>query len=162
MSYVPILKLWSQEKLNGVFEAWLKECSKPTRYQVIEALRAIGDYKAAHDYVNKIEDKTLKDNISNSKKLDVDTILIALKTIEFDMKTTFDLAEKLDLNQDWHDKNEEKYKDEPFETILKEFLSHWLHGEGKSPKTYGTLRTALTTLTNKYDTLIEKTFPASI
>lgn len=78
------------------------------------------------------------------------------------MKATFDLAEKLELSQDWFDENQEKYKDESFETILKEFLSHWLQGYGKSPKTYGTLRTALTDLTNRYDTLIEESFPASI
>ena len=41
-------------KLNGVFDAWLHECSKPTRHQVIEALHDIGENKAAHDYVNKI------------------------------------------------------------------------------------------------------------
>ncbi|XP_019856602.1 PREDICTED: uncharacterized protein LOC109585100 isoform X1 [Amphimedon queenslandica] len=147
-------------RLDGVFEAWLKECSKPTRLQVIEALRAIGEKEAVNDYVNKIEERTFQDNITNSKKLDVDTILFALKKIGFDMKTTFDLAEKLDLSQDWYDENEEKYEDEPFENILKEFMSHWLHGEGKSPKTYGTLRDALTTLTNRYDALIEETFSA--
>ena len=129
------------------------------------------------------EERTLKECIVNSKKfskklgksfenakhyhiavsfVDVDVILIALKKIKFDMKTTFDLAEKLDLNQEWYDDNQEKYKEEPFENILKEFLSRWLEGDGKTPKTYETLCTALKNLTNRYDALLEETFPASI
>lgn len=42
------------DSLDAVFDAWLKECSKPTRHQVIEALHAIGENKAAHDYVKEI------------------------------------------------------------------------------------------------------------
>ena len=129
------------------------------------------------------EERTLKESIVNSKKfskklgtgfenakhyhiavsfVDVDVILIALKKIKFDMKTTFELAEKLDLNQEWYDENQEKYEDEPYETILKEFLSQWLKSDGKSPKTYETLHTALKNLTNRYDALLEETFSASI